>query len=68
MGCGDGSTIDTGRIEDWQEITSRFLRIADLGTPPNCFSREGGIVRRREDGSEAVSAQLESTVDVQIDR
>ncbi|CDF32724.1 WD40-repeat containing protein [Chondrus crispus] len=66
-----GITLDT--IEDWQDITSRFLRTANLGTASRegrtsqIFSREGIIVQRREDGSETVLAQLESQVDLRID-
>ncbi|CDF33666.1 unnamed protein product [Chondrus crispus] len=69
-----GITLHTGREEDWEEIRSRFLKTAGLGTASRAgrrseiFSRDGGIVQRREDGSVAVLAQLESGVaDLQID-
>ena len=67
-----GITLYTGREEDWQEITNRFLRTADLGTASRAgrtsqiFARKGEIVQRREDGSEAVLAQLESQADWEI--
>ncbi|CDF38963.1 WD40-repeat containing protein [Chondrus crispus] len=63
-----GITLHTGREEDWEEITARFLKTADLGTASRAgrrsqiFAREGRIVQLREDGSEAVLAQLESHV------
>ncbi|CDF34217.1 WD40-repeat containing protein [Chondrus crispus] len=75
-----GITLHTGREEDWEEIASQFLRTADLGTGSRTgrtseifsraglFSREGGIVQRRKDGSEAVLAQLDDPVDLQIDQ
>ncbi|CDF36538.1 unnamed protein product [Chondrus crispus] len=64
-----GITLHTGWEEDWEEITARFLKTADFGTASRAgrtsqiFAREGRIVQRREDGSEAVLAQLESYVD-----
>ncbi|CDF36606.1 WD40-repeat containing protein [Chondrus crispus] len=68
-----GITLHTGREEDWDEITSRFLKTADLSTASRArrtsqiFARDGGIVQRREDGSEAVLAQLDNARDLQID-
>ncbi|CDF37477.1 WD40-repeat containing protein [Chondrus crispus] len=67
-----GITLHTGREEDWEEITSRFLKTRDLGTASRAgrtpiFSREGRIVQRREDGSEAVLAQVESQARLHID-
>ncbi|CDF38978.1 WD40-repeat containing protein [Chondrus crispus] len=68
-----GITFHTGRKEDLEEITARFLKTADLGTASRAgrtsqiFVREGRIVQRREDGSEAVLAQLDNPIDLQID-
>ncbi|CDF32225.1 unnamed protein product [Chondrus crispus] len=68
-----GITLHTGGVEDWEEITSRFLKTADFGTAsragrtPQLFSWDKGIVQRREDGSEAVLAHLDDPIDLQID-
>ncbi|CDF37667.1 WD40-repeat containing protein [Chondrus crispus] len=69
-----GITLYVGRVKDLGEIKSRFLRTEDLGTgasragrTSHIFSREGGIVQRREDGSEAVLAELDDPEDLQID-
>ncbi|CDF38694.1 WD40-repeat containing protein [Chondrus crispus] len=68
-----GITLYTGRVEDLGEIESRFLTTPDLGTAPHAgrrsqiFSKKGGIIQRREDGSEAVLAQLDGPKDLQID-
>ncbi|CDF33333.1 unnamed protein product [Chondrus crispus] len=69
-----GITLHTGWEEDWEEITARFLKTADFGTASRAgrtsqiFAREGGrIVQLREDGSEAVLAQLDNPIDLQID-
>ncbi|CDF36259.1 unnamed protein product [Chondrus crispus] len=67
------STLHVGRVEGWQETTSRFLRTADVGTASRAgrtsqmFARKGRIVHRREDGSEAVLAELDNPRDLQID-
>ena len=67
-----GITLHNGREEDWEDITDRFVRTADLGTVSHTgqtreiFSRGETIVQRREDGSEAVLAQLECPADAQI--
>ncbi|CDF33339.1 WD40-repeat containing protein [Chondrus crispus] len=82
-GSGDGSvrvwdvergiTLHTGRREDWGKIKRRFLKTAGLGTASRAgrtsqiFSRDGRIVQRREDGSEAVLAQLDDPRDLRID-
>ncbi|CDF38048.1 WD40-repeat containing protein [Chondrus crispus] len=68
-----GITLHTGREEDWEEIRSRFLKTADLSTASRArrtsqiFARDERIVQRREDGSEAVLAQLDNGGDMQID-
>ncbi|CDF40436.1 unnamed protein product [Chondrus crispus] len=62
------------QVEDLEEITSRFLRTADMGTASRAgrtsqiFSTEREIVQRREDGSETVLVQLEGDADLQIDQ
>ncbi|CDF39723.1 unnamed protein product [Chondrus crispus] len=68
-----GITLYIGRVEDLGEIKSRFLTTPELGTASHAgrrsqiFSKEGGIIQRREDGSEAVLAQLDNPGDLQID-
>ncbi|CDF33984.1 WD40-repeat containing protein [Chondrus crispus] len=67
-----GSTVHLGKLEDWQDIVERFLNAENLRAVSRTGhrhkrlkvfeSRGTKIVHEREDGSEAVLAQLESTV------
>ncbi|CDF34197.1 WD40-repeat containing protein [Chondrus crispus] len=66
-----GITVHLGKLEDWQDIVERFLNAEDLGAVSRTghrrkrrkvFESGGKIVHEREDGSEAVLTQLESTV------
>ncbi|CDF33986.1 WD40-repeat containing protein [Chondrus crispus] len=66
-----GSTVHLGKLEDWQDIVERFLNAENLRAVSRTghrhkrlkvFESRGKIVHEREDGSEAVLAQLESTV------
>ena len=56
-------------VEDWQDITDRILRMADMGNvsytgrTSQITARNRRVARRREDGSEAVLTQLETTMD-----
>ena len=64
-----GITLRSGWAEGWQDITDRSLRTADMSTisytgeTSQITLRKEGVARRREDGSEAVVGQLETTVD-----
>ncbi|CDF39140.1 WD40-repeat containing protein [Chondrus crispus] len=66
-----GSTVHLGKLKDWRDIVERFLNAEDLGAVSRTGHRrkrlkvfESGekIVHEREDGSEAVLAQLERWV------
>ncbi|CDF36581.1 WD40-repeat containing protein [Chondrus crispus] len=66
-----GSTVHLGKLKDWRDIVERFLNAEDLGAVSRTghrrkrrkvFASRRKIVHEREDGSEAVLAQLESTV------
>ncbi|CDF38850.1 WD40-repeat containing protein [Chondrus crispus] len=63
-----GSSVHLGKLKDWRDIVERFLNAEDVSRTGhrrkrrNVFESGGKIVHEREDGSEAVLVQLESTV------
>ncbi|CDF34811.1 WD40-repeat containing protein [Chondrus crispus] len=63
-----GSSVHLGKWKDWRDIVERFLNAEDVSRTGhrrkrrNVFESGGKIVHEREDGSEAVLVQLESTV------
>ncbi|CDF34806.1 unnamed protein product [Chondrus crispus] len=67
-----GSIVHLGKLKDWRDIVERFLNAENLRAVSRTRRRRetlkvfvsgGKIVHERENGSEAVLAQLESTVD-----
>ncbi|CDF33327.1 WD40-repeat containing protein [Chondrus crispus] len=66
-----GSTVHLGKLKDWRDIVERFLNAENLRAVSRTghrhkrlkvFESGGNIVHERENGSEAVLAQLEIPV------